>query len=186
MLGAGTWLAKSAIEKWLEQSVATFKERLRRESHEHSVRFERLHGERAEAMLAIWRAIRSARAEVGTFVSPLQSGDIEEQTNRGKEARKHVVETRKLVIEDLIFFPKGLAERLDQATKELSSTWSDAWIDYTVSRDQGKNPYMASDGKFSEFYRAWERISKDFEPVIEDIEAEFRHLLGVEDCAEHE
>lgn len=179
-VGALGWLARELGSRWLDNRVEVFREQLRRETSEHQIRFESLHRQRAEALLLIWRSLKKAHAYVGGFTSPMQFGGKEQQDKLGDEAKQAVVALNQAIHENLIFFPKLLADRIATTSKQLDSLWYGAYLDYSDARKEGRNPYFnRQDGSESDFGQAWDKLSKEVGPLTDEMEIEFRKLLGV-------
>lgn len=174
------WVAREVASRWLDNRVESFREQLRRESTEHQVRFESLHQQRAEALLAIWRSIKLASAAIGEFTSPAQFGGHERQDLLGESAGQATTALRKSVFDNSIFFPEDVATKLTDVARRLDSLWFSAWLDYKEARKEGRNPYMGEGGVGkSEFGKAWKDLSIEIAPLSTELEREFRSLLGV-------
>jgi hypothetical protein len=177
--GAIAWVAREISTRWLDSRIELFREQVRRESLEHQVRFESLHAKRAEAILAIWRALRQADSSVNLFVYPAQMSGPEGQSKQGEDAGECVVTLKKLVFENLIFFSQTTASQIDQVARRLDNLWFGAWLDYKQAKEDGRNPYLGKEfGEASAFGQAWQKLQAEIRPLVAELEAEFRTLLG--------
>lgn len=181
LMAAIAWVARSVALRWLDSRLDLFREQLRRETHEHQVRFESLHAKRAQALYDIWFALHAAKGALNDFTAPAQWGGHERQTQLGHTAGEAVEALRKATMPALIYFPKALADRLESFYRRLDSMWFGAVLDYQDSRESGQNPYFKPGSKDrSEFANTWHALKEQVDPVLRELEVEFRDLIGVE------
>lgn len=181
-------LSKSLIEKLLTRDTQRFEyelkckadtelEKLRSSlatiATEHQIRFAKLHERRAEVIAETYSKLRDLHTSLGDYVKPfVPTGDKSQE-----ERRKIVGEAHKKFIEyysrNRIFLSKVAVEKLDA----INLASKKAFFDFFYSIEMTQASGVSDPNKWNEIFG---KVNKDMPAVLEELEGEFRKLLGNE------
>lgn len=184
LLAALAFLARSIVLHWLSKHVEIFKARLAadsqraiealraeltRESVEHRVRFEALHGNQVAAIEALYLKLVDARYSVEAFVYAWKSND-QAEFNR---IRGIFFDLRQEIDRRRIHLPEEVSLELDRCVSVLWTPAVATGVWSGVSRDQYESQAE------TEFEAATRAIGKGgaVATAIESVEREFRRAL---------
>lgn len=165
----------------LEQENRNYQHLLDTKLNEFNVRFSKLHEERANVIKKLYTLLvklHSATVTLTRSIQPIFEDAEKEEKQRLENVNNALNEFQKYYLVNKIFFEKKLADRLDKIAKEY---WKKNW-------DYARILRMFKENKITgEFYekmvndslKITEAVDIDFEKSIEELESEFRKILGV-------
>ncbi len=177
----------------LNQDLENYKGQIERESkgfqhqldtrlNEFNIRFSKLHQERAEVIKELYNRIVELQSAMLDFTSGIHAviKDInKEEEERLLRVNKALQEFNSYFFSRKIFFRKELVSKLEHLSKEY---WDKGW-DYAFMSNQFKEGGLTKEIR-KEYRDKSREISKtvvmEFTRLIEELENEFRKMLGVE------
>lgn len=165
----------------LEKENKNFQHSLDTKLNEFNVRFSKLHEERAIVIKELYERLvklHSATVALTRQIQPIFDDAETEEKQRLLSVNSTLNEFQKYYLVNKIYFDKELADRLDKISNEY---WKKNW-------DYATNMRMLREGQHtSEFYKKMiedsrkitEAVDKDFTKSLEELENEFRKILGV-------
>ncbi|MGL6127068.1 hypothetical protein [Chryseobacterium artocarpi] len=165
----------------LDQQNRSFQHSLDTKLNEFNVRFSKLHEERANVIKELYERLvklHSATVTLTRRIHPIIEDAEKEEKQRLENVNNALNEFNKFYLVNKIYFDKELSDRLDKVAHEY---WSKNWDYATILR-------MFREGQVSgDFYKKMvedsqkitEAVDKDITKSLEDLENEFRRVLGV-------
>jgi len=176
------YLGKKAIEAYLSGRLEQHKSELQRLSTEHSVRFQKLHSERAEAIKELYGRLVSLDDSLQSTLRPLQMVGEPSLAEKIKELGTSFNELRNYFVPRRIFFTEDTAKLVD----EVLGVAKDVYLDITTYPSDPTHPdYEAENPEVSRDRRELWRKARathagEFAAVKRSLEAQFRSILGIE------
>ncbi|MCP1426399.1 hypothetical protein J3D43_004915 [Paenibacillus xylanexedens] len=184
IVGGAGWLTKSIFSSWhnknveshkseLNKSVEQYKYEIQRELQLHQIRNIKLHNDRAEVIKIMYsHLVKMEHWLVQTFwpkeyIGPLNLED------RAKEAYKAVGEFLRFYQLNKIFFGNSTCESIDMLIKEslrIIEAMRDSLIDGTEDSQVRQKDV---------WHDAWNSINASIPHLKEELENDFRQLMGV-------
>ncbi len=177
---AAQWMSRD-IENYKAQHVhelEDYKKKLGSLQFEHQTRYSLMHERRAEVISELYKLIVAARASIGDMTSLLQEStlDDEKEKQRKFEQRKRAEndfnEVRKFFDSHRLYLSRQASERADTALTLMT----DAIISYEIGNEPG-----SSRENRTALREAYDTMRKSLPPVLDELESEFKNILGVED-----
>lgn len=165
----------------LEKENKDFQHSLDTKLNEFNVRFSKLHEERATVIKKLYELLvklHSATVALTRQIHPIIEDADKEEKQRLLTVNSTLNEFQKFYLVNKIYFDKELADRLDKISNEY---WNTNW-------DYAKNIRMLREGHHTpEFFKKMiedsrkitEAVDSDFTKSLEELENEFRKILGV-------
>ncbi|MDO6473095.1 hypothetical protein [Maribacter sp. 1_MG-2023] len=165
----------------LEQQNQDFQHNLDLKLNEFNIQFSKLHQDRAEVVKELYHKLIELQAAMTDFTRRMHA--VIEDAEKEKEERitrvnKGLIDFVNYYLPNRIYFDKDLAEKLDNLANEYRNKgWDFAQM----------SSYLSESGMTRELYEEYSNKTKEisqfvkdeFPKVIEDLEEEFRTLLGV-------
>ena len=186
---AKLWLSeriKTAIKSEYDEKLETHKaqlkaqsevaiERLRSQLHsaslEHEIRFSRLHEMRANAISETYSCLKEMYFRLADYVKPFEPAGGSTQQERFKRLIESYREFNEAYSKKLIFFPTSTANKLEA-------------IDRSCSEAGSEFRNLVEPQSFPDRTKRWieihKRVSTDIDTALQELEVEFRRLLGEE------
>jgi hypothetical protein len=171
VIAAVTWLLRSLFSQALTRDIANFKAKLQTETFREQHRFQSLHAKQAEVVAELYARIVHAERKIGQLTSRFRSVsvDLNEQKTAAAVAcdsfgdfyRKH-----------RLYLPEATAIKVD----ELSELFIDLYVD--IDTAQPGDEYHPSNA--AAWAEANQRMATQVRPVKQDLESQFRLILGVD------
>lgn len=190
---AGLVWGKNLIEYFFSESIEIKKEELKQENknfqhqldtklQEFNIQFSLLHQERGEVIKNLYTKIIELQSAMFDFTRTLQiiieDAEIEER-QRVERVNKALKDFANYYMPNKIFFTQSLANKIDKLLEEY---WDKGW-DYARMNKEFKKDDLPSE-LFSEYLdktrEISEKVDREFPPLIQELEVEFRKILGVE------
>ena len=175
------YLGKTAIDAYVSGRVETYKSDLQRLTAEHSVRFQRLHAERAEVIKEFYA--KFARLDDALY-STLRSFQLVGEPPLKEKVSKlseQFNELRDYFLPRRIFFDEPLCKVIDSILEMAKGIFFDIT---TYEVDPAHEEYKFNREVLRERHEFWEKARathKDqFAAVKAQVEKEFRVILGIE------
>jgi hypothetical protein len=178
--GALAWLIKSIITHFLSKDVEKYKSRLSAEAAreieqfknqlqmvalEHEVRFSKLHEKRAEIIADFWGLLYEADMSVRTLEVRIKEKHTESVVvAAAKQAHEACKDAFKFYEKNRLYFSKDLSDKIHRilSTMELTA----AAYPYAEVRTSA--------------LEIWDKQSRQIMSIMDDVEHEFRVMLGAE------
>lgn len=185
-LTAVAWLIRSLITHRLTKDVTDFKSNLQHQSQlelqeaghllrisglEHEHRVAALHEKRAEVIAKLYELLVEF---IGAAESYANLAEFSGEPNKDEKAEilsEKASEFRRYFVTHRIYFPKRICSAIDNLWTEAVGPISK----FSFWRKQTGAAKNASEAWFN----AWDVMSKKVPPLLENIEDEFRSLIGV-------
>jgi hypothetical protein len=168
-------------KKKLEQENKNFQHSLDVKLNEFNIQFSKLHQDRAEVVKKLYHRIIELQSAMQVFTRRIHF--VEKDAEKEKQERidrvnKALEEFINFYMPNKIYFDKGLAHKLDKLASDYRNNgWdfanmSNFLSDGTMSKELYAD-YTKKTGDISEL------VKNKFPKIIEELEVEFRTLLGV-------
>jgi hypothetical protein len=175
------YLGKTAIDAYVNGRVEAYKADLQRLTTEHSVRFQRLHSERAEVIKELYtklvqvdESLHSTLRAFQQFGEPALNDKVAQLSVQFNELRSYYLPRR-------IFFAEPLCTLIDSTLDTAKSIFIDIT---TYEVDPKSLEYVGDRGALLGRREYWEKAratyKEEFSQVRAHLETQFRVLLGIE------
>lgn len=168
-------------KKLLEQENKNFQHSLDLRLNEFNIQFSKLHQDRAEVVKKLYHKIIELQSAMQVFTRRMHF--VEEDAEKEKQVRidrvnKALPDFIDFYMPNKIYFNKELAEKLDKLARDYRTKgWDFAHMtSYLSEGTMSKELYQEYTRKTQEIS---ELVKNEFPKIIEDLEDEFRSLLGV-------
>lgn len=174
------YLGKTGIDAFVSGRIESYKKDLERIAAEHAVRFQRLHGERADIIKTFYEKLSQLDEVLSSTLSPFQSVQDTPLVEKVQLMSKHFNETREYFFPRRIFFDERTCEQVDRVLGVARGIF----FDLTVHEIDVKHPQYKYDRRIlQERHEFWEKArashKNDFSPLKKSLEDQFRSLLGI-------
>lgn len=161
---------RAALKAEADVQTEKLRSALNSASHEHNVKFSRLHEKRAETLAETYARLRNLLDRMGEYVAIFEPAGGPSREDRRKRFVDSYPEFREYYLSRAIFLPKATADRLDVINREIR----EAFIKFAYMVDQ-PNPPPDRHKVWNDVYN---KVQNEFEIALADIAADFRNLLG--------
>jgi hypothetical protein len=183
------WLMQKSIDARLAKGLETHKAQLKAQSDveierlrsrlniaatEHEVRFSRLHEKRGEVIAETYSLLQELHDRLSKYVAIMElSGDPSREERRAKaeEAYKAFSD---YYVKNLIFLPKTTARNLKSIYRRYVETFNEFVRTVDLAK-QGQDT--------AKWLAIFQRVSGETKEALDELEDEFRRLLGDEGSA---
>lgn len=182
------WLSRSIISQLLSKDIEAFKSKLQydsqleltkfkseleRSAFEHQVRFSQLHEKRADIIADLFGVIVDLHSSVDNFILFLPAATADD-SDKNLKSLHNAVDKFKLTFEkNRIYFNKETCELIDSFNESMSKPVSELVMHIDISG------YQNWDVLGKVWMAAQEKLYAEIEDIKEELEMEFRQLLGV-------
>lgn len=164
---------KAQLKSQMDIEVEKLKSTLSVAATERNIRFSRLHEERAAVIAETYSLLKEVYIALGNYVKIFEpAGDLPREERRQIASDAHS-DFRKYYPKKIIYIPKSTVEKLETINRELVKTFNE--FAYSVDRRPGSN-----DTNLEKWQQIFERMQGEMKEALEDLEDEFRKLLGDE------
>jgi len=136
-----------------------------------TIKYQKMQDERAQVIKILYQKIVKTYRSFHSYMNLLQMTGEPNQKVKGQEAAKLANEFVDYYEENKIFIDKELTESIDK----LSETFRNAWLKF----EKHRMVKQLKEFDLNNWEKAWDIISKDFPPIKEKIEHEFRRIIGI-------
>ena len=184
-----TWISeriKNAIKSEYDQKLETHKAILKSHSDveierlksqlalvgiEHQIRFTKLHEVRATVVADTYEKLKDLHHKLGEYVQIFEPAGGKHKTVRRQLAYESHESFRSYFQSKLIFFPKLTADKLEKINQDLVRAFNNFTFGVELAPQMGGNPA-------EKWMEVFEAVTVEIKVALEEIEAEFRELLG--------
>ena len=171
----------SEFQHGLNERLQEHKGKLEQINYEFSTRFNRLHQERADVIKSVYKSLMKLQAAMFTFtrtMHPIYDDAEKEEKERLDNVNNAFSELADCYGPNKIFLSKSLCEKIDHIFFEYRDKgWDFAQTQRTFKeRSIPKEAYRLEVEKANKIS---DSIKDEMPPLIDELEAEFRKLLGV-------
>ncbi len=174
------FLGKKAIEAYLAGRIEAYKNNLEKIAYEHTVRFKRLHTERAEIVKIIYEKLVFLDDTLCSTLRFLQRVDEPSLKDKVDKLSDQFNELREYFLPKRIFFEKKLCELIDKILESAKDVFYDIT---TLPVDPKGKPYKYDKELLRERHDFWEKArgihKNEIYQLKTELENEFRTILGV-------
>lgn len=173
-------LGKTAIDAFVSGRVESYKKSLERIAAEHSVRFQRLHAERADVIKTFYNQLSQLDEVLASTLAPFQSVADPPLVDKIELMSKHFNETREYFVPRRIFFDESTCALIDRVLEVARGIF----YDLTTHEIDVQHPqFKYNRDILGERHEFWERArtshKNDFLLLKRNLEDQFRKLLGI-------
>jgi hypothetical protein len=171
----------SEFQHGLNERLQEHRGKLELVNHEFNIRFSRLHQERADVIKEIYKLLIKLQSAMFTFTRTMhpvfEDGD-KEAKQRLDNVNDSIADFTNYYTLNKIFLPKSLCSKIDNVVKEYyDKGWDFAWAQRSFKeRAVSIESYRAQVAKANQIS---DSIKDEMPPLIEELETEFRQILGV-------
>ncbi len=108
------YLGKTGIDAFVSGRIESYKKNLERIAAEHSVRFQRLHAERADIIKTFYEQLSRLDEVLSSTLAPFQSAQDKPLPEKVQLMSKHFNETREYFVPRRVFFDEHTCEQVDR------------------------------------------------------------------------
>ena len=179
---AGTiaFLGKKAIEAYLAGRVEAYKSNLEKIASEHSIRFQRLHSERAEVIKDFYGKLVLLDESLHSALRPFQAVGEPGLKEKVKNIGDQFNDLRNYFLPKRIFFEEKVCELIDRILEAAKGVFFDIT---TYEVDTQDLSYKYDRELLKERHEFWEKARNIHKNEIlelkKQLEREFRGILGI-------
>lgn len=183
ILASGAWLlvvaflGKSIIANWLAKDIEKYKGQISAQNSEKQIILSRVNEKRAEAISKIYQGIIEYTAQVKKFVFQAEHVDEDERENLLNELSESANQFRDIYCQNHLYLTKTTCGHIQDVFKEVqipAHKFIYAIGAYLHGGTMTKEQYV------TEWETAFTSFADKIPPLLEDLENQFRKLLGVE------
>jgi hypothetical protein len=169
-----------AVQKTLDERASKrlekFKDEIRAGAFERETRFTKLHEERAEVIVKLYRKLVKIERRLSSYAYNVKSSEAScEETEKSIWDAIH--EFQDYFLDNRLYLPETLGGRVEEFHQLSSSAYVTLQI-ADIAKMSSSNDESYDREYKEEFTEASRIISEEIPPLKEEIELEFRRLLG--------
>jgi len=168
---AGGFLAQRIIDRWITMSLESYKARLQQSGFEHQTRFTKLHEKRAEVMAEFYKRLLQTERLFESFTVRARSKGNPLTRDDAEVSMQIAEELWGFFQENAIYFESGTCDKVRKVYEMFNAVWANALLS---SVEDGPPEQQ----KVGTWVRAWKSIHEEVPQLRQDIESDFRKLLG--------
>ena len=170
VVAAVAWLLRTVIAQGFARDIQRFKSDLDRESFEHQQRFSTIHQRQAEVISNLYGKIAESKSVIANLVGIFQHGGQSLMEKKQKAADSYN-DMKDYFYKNRIFLPRETADKAET----LLITLRDILIEFDTAQ-MGNEEYKPDTTGL--WLQAHNRLQEEVPPVLEELENEFKELLG--------
>ena len=144
---------------------------------EHQVRFSKLHERRAEILARLYELLVEATWETSTFTSPMQWEGDPDKKDQYVAAMNAITKYFRFFDQNRIWLPSDICEPLEEFANALRKPTIELGIYLSI-----ENPTDRTlEERMNVWTKAWDSVQSDIPKLRQDIEEQFRSILGASD-----
>ncbi len=169
------FIAKSLYGQVLSKDLDIHKSSLERIAHEHSVKFESLHAKRAEVIFEVYTRIVFAENHSFDMLNVIDDYYKISIKERFEHAKESITELATYFEFNRLYFEDKTCKKIDEIIKRMGKVL----LDYEPIL-KAVEPEDLNEEHFEVWKHSFIIILKDIPPIKNEIEIQFRTLLGIE------
>ncbi|MDO9180649.1 MAG: hypothetical protein Q7U16_20355 [Agitococcus sp.] len=174
------YLGKTAVDAFVSGRVEAFKAELQRLTTEHSVRFQRLHSERAEVIKDFYAKLTSLDELLASTLAPFQSAADKPLVEKVQALSVQFNETREYFLPRRVFFEESTCLLVDKVLDLARGIFFNIT---TLEVDPQHLQYKYDRSVLKDRHEFWENArvvhKNEFVALKHALEDEFRKQLGI-------
>lgn len=174
------YLGQKAIDGYVSGRIEAYKSELQRITSEHSIRFQKLHTERAEVIKDFYAKLSALDDNLRSTLSGFQALGEQPLTEKVDHLAQHFNALRDYFLPRRVFFDESLCKLIDQTLEIARGIFFDITT-YPVDPSADENRYNRE--VLKERHEFWEKArtahAHQFAELKIALEAQFRGLLGI-------
>ena len=174
------YLGKRAIDGYVSGRLEAYKSDLSRITAEHSVRFQKLHAERAEIIRDFYAKFAKLDDLLTSILRSFQAVEEESLTAKVQRLGNEFNELREYFLARRIFFTPEICASVDSVLESAKGIFYDIT---TLPIDPTHAEYKSDRGALLERRELWEQARAahrdEFAKIKAELEKQFRALLGI-------
>jgi len=170
VVGALAWIIRGVISQGFARDIEKYKAELEQQSFEHRERFSTIHQRRAEVIANLYGKIARTKSVTADLVGIFQQGG-QSLIEKKQKAAEIYNDMASYFYQNRLFLPKDTAAKAEK----LIGTIREVLIEFDTAQ-MGNEEYKPDEtGLWRE---AYERLRDEVPPILEELEEEFKELLG--------
>jgi len=174
------YLGKKVIEAFLSGKIESYKNNLEKIAYEHSVKFQKLHSERAESIKVIYEKLTSLDETLHSTLRRFQAVGEPEIEEKIATLSKQYNDFREYYLPRKIFFEEDVCEIIEKIVDSARGVFHDIT---TLPVDPQGVQYRHDRELLRERHEFWDKARNIHENEIQELkqnlESEFRNMLGI-------
>jgi hypothetical protein len=170
-------MLKNKLKAEADVEIEKLRSQLSIAAAERQVRFTRLHEKRADVVAEVYAALRAALFAMANYVKFTEWAGEPSRKERGQEAADKANAFRSLYHTKRIFIPKDTATKIDSVDLEIVRS-------YNVFQFMVDQLSAANKHDMEAWRQAYETIDRLSKIALDELEIDFRRLLGEEVASE--
>lgn len=174
LIGSGVFsiLIWYIIKMWFDKDMEKYKVKLQRET----IRYSKLYEQRADILKEIYYKFFDFEQAMGSFLSPMQMAGDPSMEEKRKITAEAGNEFRDYYKRHKIY----LSEKVSIILEDIDKIFTESWMDFTTFEVYDpESTTLKSTDKMNKWVGAWDKIRLNIPNLKNQLEKEFRELLGV-------
>jgi len=186
------WLAKSLLSQFLTKDIENHKAKLKYESEieltkfrneiektafEHQIRFSKLHEKRAEVLASLYKLLVESIWLTRSLASPAEWVGEPSKNEKYADAMNKLGEFFRFFDQHRIYIPENLCPLIDDFIDKLRSPSIELGVYFRIERPNERTLKEKQEA----WDRAWDSAKNDVPKTRQELEREFRTILGGEE-----
>lgn len=178
--GVFAFIGKKTVEAFISAKIETYKSNLEKIAIEHSIRFQKLHSEEAEAIKTLYEKLVDLDLSLNSTLKEFQPDNEPKIEEKVKNLSKIHNEIYFFYLPKKIFFEAEICSLLDQIFEKSK----EIFIDITTYQIDTENvQYKYDPSLLQERHEFWEKARGSYRTeiseLIEKLENKFREIMGI-------
>lgn len=161
------WVARRLIDNFFSKKIEEYKAQLEKENTKYKITYEKLHAERANVIKETYKKLIDVHDGLKSYMIKKDQKDLEDLLVNLCNFNKYYDQNR-------IFLNEALAKKLDQIRDFCWGIYGNFGASVVMEK---MKDYMAAN---KEYLKGIKKFMDDFPSLRENIEKEFRTLIGIE------
>lgn len=171
VVAAIAWILRALLAQGFARDIQHYKSELDRVNFEHQQRFSTIHQRQAEVIANLYGKIARSKAVTADLVALFQQGG-QSLMEKKKRAADVYNDMSAYFYENRIFLPPDAADKAET----LISTLKDVLIEFDTAQ-MGNDEYKPDQSGL--WQQSYKRLRDEVPPVLEELESEFKTILGI-------
>jgi|GEM_PF-2050774 hypothetical protein len=162
----------------LDKNLETYKNTLQQISHEHQIKFSKLHSDRAEIMKELFAKLVKMEKSMSSLMSPFQAAGELSKEEKTKIASDDALDFLYYFKANEILFNKQTCSTLNN----LNESFQSAWRDFHMYKPE--EPFQNLEVREKQFLKSveayYQTLNKEVLGLKKQLKDDFRKILGVD------
>jgi len=172
------------IKLKFDKDIEVHKANLQKINYEHSIRYSKLHEERAEVIKNLFQKLVKVEESMGSFFAIFEYAGATPKEEKGKRAAEEFNEFIRYFELNEIYFMEATSKLISEIINKIR----DAWYKYTAYPSYKKIDYFVPDPELAKIEKrmlelwieAWKTLREEIPPLKTRLKQDLQKLIGVE------